>query len=336
MYTRSMRSVILILAIAFLLPLTGSAQIFSDLGVGDLSSFSVSATPQYPAPYGTVTLSFLSSSLDLANATLGVSVNGKSIYQGSVRPVAVTLGKAGSVTNVVATVSVSGAEYTQELSIQPQDIALVVEPIASVPPLYPGKSSVPPEGSVRVVAMANLKNANGVSLNPSVLSYSWTVSGARIANASGIGKTTILVASPLQYRARDISVAIMSTDGSQVGGAFISITAAEPSVRIYENDSLLGIRFDRALAGEYAIAGAESTLYAAPFSFPTTQGAPLLQWFLNGASAQTGNSITLRPTGDGQGSASLSVVASAGDYTTAMANLSLSFGDKPSTNFFGL
>ena len=103
-----------------------------------------------------------------------------------------------------------------------------------------------------------------------------------------------------------------------------------------ENDSLLGIRYDRALSNHYAIAGAESTLYAAPFSFPTTNGVPLLQWFLNGATAQTGNSITLRPTGSGEGDASLSLVASAGAYTTATANLSLSFGSKPGSNFFGL
>jgi len=325
-----------VLAIAFLLPLTGSAQTFADLGVGDTSSFTVSATPQYPAPYGSATLSFLSSSLDLTNATLSVSVNGKSLYEGSVRPVAVALGKAGSVASIIATLSSGGAQYTQTLAIRPQDVALVVEPLSSVPPLYPGKPSVPLEGSVRVVAVANLKNESGVSLSPSALSYSWTVDGTQIASASGIGKATIIVASPLQYRTREISLAVASTDGRLVGGASVSLTAREPSILLYENDALLGIRFDRALSGKYAIADAESTLYAAPFSFPTVRGAPLLQWFLNGSAAQTGSSITLRPTGDGAGQASLSVVASSGDYTTAMANLSLSFGDKPSTNFFGL
>lgn len=116
----------------------------------------------------------------------------------------------------------------------------------------------------------------------------------------------------------------------------MSLSAEHPFVRIYENDPLLGIRYDRAISGSYTISGAETTLYAAPFSLPTTGGAPFIQWFLNGSSAQTGNSITLRPTGSGEGNASLSLVASTGESNTATANLSLEFGAEPGTNFFGL
>lgn len=316
-----------------LLPLTVSAQMLPGLG-DTTSSFTVSVAPQYPAPQGTATLSFLSSSLDLTNATLTVSVGGKSIYQGSVRPVAVTLGRAGTITAVVATMKIAGATYNQSLSIQPEDVSLIAEPIASVPPLYPGKPSVPLEGSVRVVAMANLKNASGVSLAPASLSYAWTVDGAFIANSSGIGKSAIIVASPLQYRGRSVSVTVMSPDGSLVGGAAISLSALEPSVRIYENDALLGIRFDRALFGEYTIP-AEATLYGAAFSLPLVGGAPLIRWLLNGDAAQTGPSITLRPTGSGQGSATLSLTASAGSSASAAMDLPLIFGTK-SSNFFGL
>lgn len=333
-YTRAMRFGLIAFS-ALALPLAASAQMFGGLASGD-TAFSMAANSQYPAPNGNATLTFLSSALDLTGATLTVSANNKNIYQGSVQPVAVQLGRAGAVTRVSATITVGGASYTQSLSIQPQDVALVVEPVASAPPLYPGKPLVPIEGDVRVVAMANLKNASGVSLNPTTLSYTWTVENTRVANSSGIGKTSIMVASPLQYRARDVSVAVTSPDGSLVGGATLSLSAFEPSVRIYENDPLLGIRFDRALTGSYAITGTESTLYAAPFSLPTTGGAPLLEWFLNGSSAQRGVSITLRPSGTGQGNASLSLVASVGTYTEATTNLSLSFGAKPGSNFFGL
>ena len=59
-----------------------------------------------------------------------------------------------------------------------------------------------------------------------------------------------------------------------------------------------------------------------------------MRWFLNGEEAQTGNSITLRPTGSGQGRASLSFVASAGE-STAADDISLMFGAEPK-NLFGL
>lgn len=335
-YTGSMRLYLLITLLTLLiLPEIVSAQSLAS-SFGSTAAFSISASPQYPAPYSNATLSFLSTSLDLANATLIVSENGKNIYRGAVQPLTIALGRAGSVTNVTATLSAGGTSSSQKISLQPQDVAIVAEPVSSAPPLYPGKPLAPLEGTVRVVAVANFQSASGKLLDSSALSYVWTVDGAQIVNSSGIGKESILVASPLQYRARTVSVSVMSQDGSLVGGASFSFSPQEPSLRIYENDPLLGIRYDHALSSEYAITGAESSLYAAPFSFPITSGAPFLQWFLNGTTAQTGNSITLRPTGSGQGNALLSLTASNGSYTTATASLSLSFGAKPGTNFFGL
>jgi hypothetical protein len=324
-----------LVGIALVLPLVSSAQSF-DVGDAGGEPFTVSVYPQYPAPYGTATISLLSSSLDLANATISVSVAGKKIYSGSVRPVAVALGRAGSVASVSVTVSSGGANYSKALSLQPQDVVLVAEPVSSAPPLYPGKALVALEGRVRVIALANFGTAGGGALDPSKLVYTWTVNDVRIANSSGIGKDAIMVASPIQYRASDVSVAVASSDGSMVGGAALSLAATDPFVRIYENDPLLGIRYDRELSGHYAIAGTESALYAAPFALPTTNGAPLLKWFLNGAAAQTGSLIALRPSGKGEGGASLSLVASAGRYTSASASLSLSFGGKSGANFFGL
>lgn len=337
MYNSGMRlGLFTTLALTLLLPVAASAQSLG--GVGDTSggSFTVSVTPRYPTPYSQATLSFLSSTVDLTNALITVAVDGKKIYQGSAQPVAITLGKAGVSANISVTAVSNETTYTQSLSIQPQDVALVAEPIASVPALYRGKPSVPSGGSVRVVAIANLRSVSGRSLDPATLSYSWTVDDTQIANSSGIGKAAIIVASPLQYRARAVAVAVTSQDGTLVGGADLSLLSSAPLVRIYENDPLLGIRFERALAGTYSIQGTESTLFAAPFSFSTSAGAPILQWFLNGSVAQTGLSITLRPAGSGKGSASLSLVASAGQFTTVTTNLSLSFGNTATSNFFGL
>jgi hypothetical protein len=185
--------------------------------------------------------------------------------------------------------------------------------------------------------MANFKDAAGKTLDPATLSYSWTVEDTQIANSSGIGKQVIIVASPLQYRERTVSVVVQNQAGGLVGGAELLLNPTEPSVRIYENDPLLGIRFDHALSSTYAIDQSEANLFATPFSLSTRGGAPIIQWFLNGASAQTGSSITLRPSGSGKGSAALSLTAGAGGTALATASLPLSFGAKPSTSlFFGL
>lgn len=324
-----------LLSVALVLP----AAAFAQTSLGNFtqeSPFTITVKPQYPAPYGQASITLISTTLELANMTMTVSLGGKEIYAGAVQPVRIPLGGAGSAANVKVTVSGGGLRYTQSVFIQPQDVVLVAEPVSSAPPLYPGKPLVPVEGSVRVVAMANLRDARGKVLDPAALSYSWTVDNTQIANSSGIGRQALLVASPLQYRARSVSVIVSSQDGNLVGGADLSLAPESPTVLVYRNDPLLGIRFDRALSGSYDINSAETTLYAAPFSFPTTSRKPSLEWFLNGASAQTGNAITLRPTGKGEGSASLSLMASTGDTTKAMAELSLSFGSSSGFNFFGL
>lgn len=303
---------------------------------GSGEPFTVSISPRYPTPYGQAVISLLSATLDLANASMDVSVGGKRLYQGSVKPVSVSLGKTGSAASVTVTVTADGVPYSHSFVIQPQDISLIAEPSASAPVLYQGKPLIPLEGSTRVVAVANMRDAGGKIIPASSLSYAWTVDDTQIANSSGIGKESIVVASPLQYRDRSVSVAVKTQNGSLAGGASISLAPVEPIVRIYKNDPLLGILFDHALSGTYPIADTEATLYGVPYSFPLVSGAPQVQWFLSGDLAQTGDSITFRPSGKGEGSASLSVSASAGTGANAITDLLLSFGTKKSFSFFGL
>lgn len=329
-----------ILAFLLMLPVLASAQSLGT-SIGGVDPFTVSINPQYPAPGSQTTLSFVSSMIDLANAVLTVSVGGTQTYQGPVQPVAVSLGGTGVATTVSILITSAGKQYKSSLTIQPQDLSLIAEPLSSAPPLYPGKPLIPSAGNTRMVAVANFKDASGKTLDPTTLSYSWTVDGTQIAKSSGIGRNTIIVASPLKYRKRSVSVIVQSQAGSLASSASFSFEPNEPSVRIYENDPLLGIRFDHALAGTRTIQGTEASFYAAPFSFPILTTAPTLQWFLNGSAAQTGTLITLRPSGSGKGSASLSLTASIPDAVTynpltAIAKLALSFGTQSSTNFFDL
>lgn len=325
------------LVAALVIPVTAAADT-STLGVGEVGgAFTVSVSPNNLEPYGQAVLTLTSSTLDLANATVTVTANGKKLYTGNAQPIPVPLGADGSVISVVITITASGQQYLQTIDLQPQDVALVVEPLATTPPLYPGKPLVPIDGKARLVAMANLRTAGGTAIDPTSCAYSWTVDGTQIASASGIGKDTLTVASPLEYRSRNVSVVVTSPSGTLSGRASVSLSPSDPSVLIYENDPLLGLRYGHALSGTYAIPGAEDTLYAALFSFPSLSSAPSIQWFVNGDTAQTGSSITLRPAGSGAGNADLSLIATAGD-ARATTQLSLSFNtaSSSSSTLFGL
>jgi hypothetical protein len=282
-------------------------------------------------------LSVTSTTLTLANATLSVSVNGTNVYQGNVQPVAVAIGGPGQTTTITATVVSQGQSYSSSIAVDPGDVSLVEEPIASAPPLYAGKPLVPMSGEVRLVAVANFRTASGAAINPSTLSYTWMQGDTTLGSASGIGKSVAIVDTPLEYRAGDYSVTVSTQDGTEVGSGSVSITAESPTVRIYASDPLLGIEFDHALGGSFAIAGPEATFYAAPYSFSLADGAPALSWFVGNSSAQSGSTITLRPTGSGAGTSALSVSASESQlYENASANLSLSYGASGGTGLFGL
>ncbi len=315
----------------FIVPITVNAQSFTKT-----IPFTVSVSPQHPQAYSAATLSFLSGSLNLSNSTITVSIGGKEAYRGNIKPISIFLGAPGKSTKVSIAISTNGVVYHKNISITPEDVSIIVEPNSSVPPLYLGKPLIPLGGTSRVIAIANLHSANGSVIPPSSLSYTWTIDGTRVVSVSGIGRTTVIIASPLQYRTRTVSVVVQNQNGNLTGNASLSLSPQEPSVRIYKHDPLLGILFDHALANSLTISSAETALYGASFSLPTTNGTPLLQWFLNGNFAQSGNTLTLRPTGAGKGSARISLTASSGTLATANTTLSLSFGASTRTNLFGL
>lgn len=298
--------------------------------------FTLSILPANPAPFATVTVTPVPGALDLGTAVMTVNVNGTQVYEGNAQPTSVTVGKGGSSTSIRVTMRAGGFNPSQTVVVVPQDVSLVMEPASSAPPLYPGKTSVSDEGTARFVAVASLRTTSSKSVPASSLSYAWTVDGVAVPAGSGIGKSSLIVAAPLQYRSRTVSVAVQTVDGALRGTLSLSFSSAEPSLRIYENDPLLGVRFDRALSGTYETSESESSLYASPFGFSLANGAAAIEWFLNGSSVHTGNLITLRPVENGKGNASISAVASVGDTVRVNTRLSVSFGATTGFNLFGL
>ena len=101
-----MRSLLIALAFVLALPAVAAAQSLG--GLGDTSPFTLSISPQYPAPNSKAIVTTNSSTVDLGNATMNLFVAGKSVYKGDVQPVSITLGAAGSVTTVKVTVTSGG------------------------------------------------------------------------------------------------------------------------------------------------------------------------------------------------------------------------------------
>jgi len=110
-----------------------------------------------------------------------------------------------------------------------------------------------------------------------------------------------------------------------------SISVAKPIVRLYERDQLLGILFERALSGTFALRREETTVEAFPFFFSTrARDAGLsYEWRLGGArlEGKTDPSVLLRQVG-ATGQTNLSVNVSGFDTVleSAKSSVGIDFG----------
>jgi hypothetical protein len=290
--------------------------------------------PQYPGPYQTVIVTPESSSVDLSGSSVTFTVNGKVIQQGTGgAPAHVTLGGPGSITKVTVTATYNGSPYSSSVTIRPADVALIVEPVSSTHPFYEGGALVGDQGSVRIIAMPDLRNSAGVQISPSSLEYVWKNGDQILQSSSGIGRSVLSATAPVQYRNTTVTVTVSTPDQSIVGQAAVLIAPSDPLVRIYENDPLLGPRYETALPESISLTESEATYRAVPYYFTST---PNLTWNLNGSPSQTGRDITVRPAGGGKGTALLGVSATTGALgQSASSNLSVRFGQKGS-GLFGL
>lgn len=309
---------------------TAFAQNFT--GVDPLT---VSISPSNPRPYQTVTVTPGSTLIDLLSGTVRVSVNGKSVAEGSgASSVPVTVGGPGESTVISVRVVVAGQTYVKEITIRPADVALVVDPVSTAHPFYEGASLPAVQGRVRIVAVADMRSNPGTRLGAQNLVYTWKLGDKILADQSGIGRSVLTATAPVRYRDAQVSVTVTSPDNANlVATAATTIAPVDPVIRIYRDDALMGPLFDHALTDSYTMGTGEESFRAVAYFF----GAPpSLSWAVNDQVSSTDKDVTVRTTGSGAGIASLSLTAtSPATNQTASNRLSVHFGAKSSFNLFG-
>lgn len=288
---------------------------------------SITINPTYPRPYQTVIITPESSLIDLSSSEVTVRVNGMVVLEGSGKERAsAVMGAPGVATTISITVVNNGQTYTAQQTIRPADVALVLEPQSQTHEFYAGGALVASESRLRIIAIPDLRTSAGAPIAASNLVYTWRNGNQILEGASGIGKQVLSANAPVRYRDTNISVTVSSQDSSVVGYAQVMVSPVDPIVRIYENDPLLGPRYERALGRSVAIGGREATFRAVPYHFGSL---PTLTWSVNGSASQTGRDITVRPAGSGTGRALLGVDAvSAEPRQAGESDVSVTFGEQ--------
>ncbi len=317
----------------------GMAQGLGGVGM-DIDPISLTLSPASPAPHQPFTLSLESSTLNLANSTFSVSVNGKKVADGTGRtPVSLTAGAGGAPMSISVSVSSAGQTYQKTVVLRPAGLVLVTEPLSSAPILYPGKSGIPVMGGARIVAVPDFRTKDGTPIDPHTLSYTWRVDDSQtLVKDSGIGKNAVIVATPLPYRTKTVAVTVQDQAGSLVASQSITLAPTDPTVRVYASDPLMGTLYEHALSSSYTMPGSDATFVAVPYGFPTDTNAPQITWYLNEQKSQTGERITLQPQGSGEGSEALAVsISTPATSARASANFQLLFkAEARGSGLFGL
>ena len=163
-------------------------------------------------------------------------------------------------------------------------IDVIYQSNSYTPPFYRGKALPSTETRVTLVATPNitLKNERVAKIND--LTFTWERNGLIIGPQSGVGKNTILIKTErLPGDSTLIKVTVRATDGTNISKT-ISVPSARPSILIYENDPLLGVRLEKTTSAEYTVSQPEISMIAYPLYFETTlRNSPLLSysWTLN-------------------------------------------------------
>ncbi len=302
-----------LLVAALSLPTTLFAQLNLPTVPGD---FSLSLSPEVPGAGQAVSAQVASYAENLARATLVWSLNGKIIDSGvGVVTAHFTVGGIGSINvlRVNATLP-NGSTLTKTAIVRPAGLDLLWQANVYTPPFYRGKALAPYDATMVLFAMPFFVDENGARIRPEALFYTWHLNGQVLGDSSGRGAQSVTIPGARVYRGINVSVDVASSDGSIKATRSLSFNGDEPFVILYENDPLLGFRFDRALPESVNLTKSEATVSAFPYFFSTDSrggGALTYAWTLNDKSVTPSSKnpadVVLRQTAPSSGTANLAL-----------------------------
>lgn len=277
-----------------------------------IDGVSIQTNRTNPRPNQTVEVSVDSYNIDLNAASIVWMVNDKVQNQGvGLRRIDVLAPKIGKITKVTANIkSAQGGEISKTINISSGAVDIVWESDGYAPPFYKGKLPFAYENPVRLTAIPHLAKIDGKELDPKTLVYSWKLGGKYIENGQGYGKQSVLIDAGDIPKALEISVEVTNREQTLHTEGSIVLTPSEPSVSFYEEDSLYGILFNKALKDEITLKNSEMKIIAIPYGFNLKNMSNSYTWMINDLEQPDlikNRSIIIRTKGDIDGSSNINL-----------------------------
>ena len=227
----------------------------------------IAISPEHPTPGSFVHLLAASFSADLDRSDIVWLANNKAMAQGpGLKEADVVAGPLGSATDITVIANgQNGNVASGEVHIRPTELDLLWESDSYVHPFYRGRT-VPSAGtSLRLQAIPRFKLPGGQQMPERDLIFTWRRNGSVVQSASGRGRSSAILPSPVLFGTDTITVNAESLDGSLSGEASVQIPSTEPILELYMDHPLLGVMYHQALLPQTSIADSEMTFVAVPY-----------------------------------------------------------------------
>lgn len=284
-------------------------------GVGEAVSFSV--VPSSPRANQLVTVSIESFSIDLDKADrITWLVDGEILAQkAGVKEIRFRTGKLGSRSKVEVVVeSAQSGTIRESITIRPTEVNLLWEASSYTPPFYAGKALPGSDAEITITAIPEFINSSGRALSSRDLIFIWEKDGKVLGSLSGRGKNTLKTLGPKISRTSRIDVDVTSADGILQGKGTTFVSAVSPKIVFYENNTIFGARYERAINNDFTLLNEEIKITAYPYFFSSNNRvvqSSNYEWRVDGSlvdsTPEDKSSIVLRQVGEGEGSAIVSL-----------------------------
>jgi hypothetical protein len=274
-------------ALLWILALVFAAPVYAQFSIpGAETALSFSLSPRFPAPGQSVQLSLQSILYDLDTSSIVWSEDGTVIAQGDgLKSVTVQAGGLGSAHTIRADISGSSGSASAQIIVAPAALDLLWEADTYTPPFYQGRALPSAGGRVRIAAIPHLIRANGTTVAPADIVFTWKKDGQLLEDASGRGKASAVVDGPTLFGSEAITVDAVSNDGTLQAEAILRLADTKPRLALYEDHPLFGIRFGQAVGATTFVPDNEMTFAAIPYFAPVKSTADRnleYAWSVNG------------------------------------------------------
>ena len=306
--------------------------------VGLQETIETTVIPKFPRAHEEVTLQVTSYTSDFDRANIAWFVDGTRITERiGQRAITFTTGAVGETTTIrMVAQTVSGATVERFFRFIPGDVDLVWEAESYAPAFYEGKRLHPPSGTIRIIALPDLRTPEGAHLSPDNLVYTWTVDRTIRPALSGFGKNSIRIGKDDTYKSNLlVTVEVTSLTNDAIAQESVIINPTQPFILFYEESPLLGLQLNKALNNGFNLEREEVQIVAEPyfFSIANKRDSNLAYtWLMNGTriteTDPTPGKLTLRNTATGTGKSRLTLRLQHNTllFQGAQGNTTISFG----------